>query len=102
MARKENNETETGISDSIIKVFSSEDDLSVLLTTLCDHLTSGDISEVILDIVTATKISVLTIPGLITKISGLQRSLKVSITESPHMYTCSLSQLTLFTSSPPG
>ena len=102
MAMKENNETETGISDSIIKVFSSEDDLSVLLTTLCDHLTRGDIAEVIPDIVTATKISVLTIPGLITKISGLQRSLMVGITESPQMYTCSLSQLTLFTSSPPG
>ena len=65
------------ISESLIGVVSSEHDLSVLMTSLCDHLESEDIAKVILDIVTATRITVLTIPGLVTKISSLEKSLKV-------------------------
>ena len=69
--------SELNISESLIEVVSSEQDLSVLLTSLCDHLESGDIAKIILDIVTATRITVLTIPGLITKISSLEKSLMV-------------------------
>ena len=69
--------SELNISSSLIEVVTSEQDLSVLLTSLCDHLESEDIAKVILDIVTATRITVLTIPGLVTKISSLEKSLMV-------------------------
>ena len=70
-------ESKLNISETLIGVVSSEHDLSVLMTSLCDHLESEDIAKVILDIVTATRITVLTIPGLVTKISSLEKSLKV-------------------------
>ena len=69
--------SELNISESLIEVVSSEPDLSVLMTSLCDHLESEEIAQVILSIVTATRVTVLTIPGLITKISGLEKSLEV-------------------------
>ena len=69
--------SELNISESLIEVVSSEPDLSVLMTSLCDHLESENIAQVILNIVTATRVTVLTIPGLITKISSLEQSLTV-------------------------
>ena len=80
--------SELNISESLIEVVSSEPDLSVLMTSLCDHLESEDIARIILNIVTATRVTVLTIPGLITKISSLEQSLMVKtviISLSPMM-----------------
>ena len=82
-------ESKLNISETLIGVVSSEHDLSVLMTSLCDHLESEDIAKVILDIVTATRITVLTIPGLVTKISSLEKSLKVK-TLSQHY--CSITK----------